>query len=291
MPVNKCNLFFIVGSYRSGTTLLRNILNLHEDVAVVPEMHFFDNLIANRKKYGDIKKRKNKVELVDNIFFKIKNFNISRGDYWENINLDHKLLKSKMLDCTDLRELFFVLASSLSSKNSFSVLIEKTPYNVFFLEQITELFPEAGIIHIIRDGREVCASACKRWGLDYLGPATRWKDSIKSYEKYNKKNKDKKEKFIEIRYEDLVDEPKNTINKIFKFINLGLNESFFERMSDLPSTSSFTRYKKNFGLYKSNNFKKFFSDSEQDIINYLLYEELKKKNIRPKQPRFIFLKR
>ena len=44
--------FFIVGCPRSGTTLLRRMLDAHHAIAVTPETHFGVNYVRNRGRFG-----------------------------------------------------------------------------------------------------------------------------------------------------------------------------------------------------------------------------------------------
>ena len=53
---------------------------------------------------------------------------------------------------------------------------EKTPANILFMADLQELFPDAKVVHIIRDGRDVCASIVENfWPIDprYLIPGDR----------------------------------------------------------------------------------------------------------------------
>ncbi len=276
-------LVFIVGSGRSGTTLLRNILEMRPEVGVTPELRFFDLVLASRKKY-DLEDQKERENFIKRIF---KRIGKSGDPQWKGISLDYSKLEAKLRVCRSFREIFLTLVEYFSSKPDPKILIEKTPANVFFLEQILEFFPEAKIIHIIRDGREVVASAQKRgWAKNTINLMAWWKEAIKSFDKIQNKFPEKKDDFLEIKYEDLVTEPKNILNQTFSFLELkSVSQDFFEKLEELPAFSSFFEEYKT-GFYESRHFDKYFSLVERKKTEFLLRSALKKKGYSVKQTRF-----
>ncbi len=262
-------LIFIVGSGRSGTTFLRNILDLHERIAIVPELHFFDSVYSQRGLYRNLNDLHIKKKIINQI---IGTINISGDPYYQQINIDYDLLKSKLLYCNNYQDLFIKLSLFLASKKNFDILTEKTPADIFFIDQIFSYFPKAKLIHIFRDGREVCASSHKRgWGNIYNLMAL-WKESIRAVEIAKRKYPHKRSDIFEVKYEDLVNNTKEALTNLFAFLGLAIDDNFMERLKDLPSFSSFFENKK--GIYKSRHFTNYFSPSDQKMINSLLENEL-----------------
>ena len=158
MERNK-QLVFIVGSGRSGTTLLRNILEKHPKINVSPELKFFDVILANRQKLIFFDHKTKSERLVQRICEKYKQ---SEDPLWKKFNLE----ESKLLKNLDLsgsyRDIFLKIWGYFSTNPGAPIWIEKTPSNVFFLDNIIRYFSQAKIINMVRDGREVVASAKKR---------------------------------------------------------------------------------------------------------------------------------
>ncbi len=116
---------FLVGAARSGTKMLREILEQSEDIGVIPyDMNYI-------WKYGhyDLKHDEmNHIEPTNNEINFITNF------------INKKIKQSQT-----------------------PILIEKTVSNSMRIDYIKKIFPNAKIIHLFRDGRDVSLSAKKRW--------------------------------------------------------------------------------------------------------------------------------
>lgn len=96
---------------------------------------------------------------------------------------------------------------------------DQSPIYTFYFPYIKKVFPEAKYLHLVRDGRDVIASLIKKDGQDYFNEAIyRWKESIKRARKLQ--DEVGLDKFIEIKYENLVIEPETTLEQISKFIGI-----------------------------------------------------------------------
>ena len=148
MPV-----FFIVGRARSGTTWLRSILNSHPEILCWGEGRFFErsfaledveesqlNNIPPSSLYGAIMQSKQLKEWVDRSVW-------ARGKDTD----DHLAgLTRAAID--------YFLAEQLSGTGK-RMIGDKTPFvSAEVLEEIGVIYPEARVIHIIRDGRDVAVS-------------------------------------------------------------------------------------------------------------------------------------
>ncbi|OGI78922.1 hypothetical protein A3F19_01755 [Candidatus Nomurabacteria bacterium RIFCSPHIGHO2_12_FULL_37_29] len=268
MERNK-QLVFIVGSGRSGTTLLRNILEKHPKINVSPELKFFDVILANRQKLIFFDHKTKSERLVQRICEKYKQ---SEDPLWKKFNLE----ESKLLKNLDLsgsyRDIFLKIWGYFSTNPGAPIWIEKTPSNVFFLDNIIRYFSQAKIINMVRDGREVVASAKKRnWAENTLELAIWWKESVNAFYKWKTK---RKSEYLEIKYENLVTNLEGELGKVFNFLNLSIpDKSFLNSLKEIESFSSFFESSKR-GVYQSSHFRDFFSDKEQRIIESVISREL-----------------
>lgn len=95
---------------------------------------------------------------------------------------------------------------------------DKTPVYTINLEFINKLFPSCQIIHIIRDGHDVVSSFRDRWGYKSAMKAVKiWSQYITSAQDFGKKVGP--ERYIEIRYEDLIYQTEITLRSLFKYLN------------------------------------------------------------------------
>ena len=219
---------FIVGSPRSGTTLMRSIIDAHPNIFCPPcETFIFNNLNSTFNGY-----------IWSDHFSQLP---FSRGALI-------KWLRKYVLD------LFANLACKANKKR----WAEKTPSHVFFMEFINEVFQEVQFIHLIRNGHDVVRSLKSvPWGSrKTVQNINTWIRSVTEGRRVGKKIS--KEKYIEIKYEDLINHFEPTLKILCSF----LGEDFDERMLHyyLPENNSwgldllsFEEGKKRRGNYKDLN--------------------------------------
>jgi hypothetical protein len=217
---------FIVGVGRSGTTLLRLMLDHHPIMAIPPETHFsfFGNKkIVNRpiQWVGFFREH-----LKNYLLLKMCNrrrFFIHRlihSRLWNDFHIDaedfaRKINNERHFNLTQGLRTFYKLYAERFGKSRWG---DKTPKYVHTMKQIQNVLPEARFIHLIRDGRDVAISASKLWfGLSSVkDAATYW---VKTIAKARHQARGLSH-YLEIRYEDLVLNTENTLKQVCQFIEL-----------------------------------------------------------------------
>ena len=197
---------FLVGVPRSGTSWVQKVLLEHSNICGGQETHFFLS-------FGHVIKR----------FFKTQNSHRKAGLYWywEEEELCEEILKlwTKTIETT------------IRKKPGSSLLLEKTPDHLFFIEEIKTVLPEARFIHVVRDSRSVVSSllAASRseWGKWWApsnpkDAANYWNTRILSAKQ--SKEKLSNNEILEIFYEDLLINPDVTFKKVFDFINVSISD-------------------------------------------------------------------
>lgn len=203
---------FIVGVGRSGTTLLRAMLDTHPDLVIPPETGFIPALVRLRGK-GDA---------LRELFYKT----VIGFETWEDLNFDkedfHERLRGvKNFALADGVRCFYRFYVDQSQKKRWG---DKTPVYGLHMRTIERLLPEAHFIHIIRDGRDVALSMKGLWwapGKDMGILGTHWRETIHEIRKQGRRCR----RYLEIRYEDLVQDTTKCLMKICGFINLPYAES------------------------------------------------------------------
>lgn len=212
---SKIRPIFIVGCERSGTTMLRLILSSHKNIAIPPQTKFFKKLYKRRLFFGNLSKQKNRHKLIK--------------WFYENHNHKTKIIDLE-IDITDIQG---GLNKSGDTLGSFLSVIpklylqkhgkirwgDKHPYYIKYLPQLYKLFPDAQVIHIIRDGRDAIASLKRMpwWKQNSIFAMLNWQEAIRKGQ--IAKRKYSSGQFIEIRYEDLIFDPINSINTVCQFLN------------------------------------------------------------------------
>jgi hypothetical protein len=201
---------FIVGVPRSGTTLLRLILNAHSRIGIATETHFLRIFWSARQKYGDLEKNCN----LDAMWSDLKG-----SKYLKDLNL--KNIEEIRLKVNNgersYKNIFRTLLTEYAEQRGKVRWGEKTPGHLEFVEDLVAFFPDCKIIHVIRDPRDVCLSFKKvPWGSNNVYSNARlWNRYIDLCEN---KSFYKCAAYIEVKYEELVTNPKKQIEHICKFI-------------------------------------------------------------------------
>ncbi|MFH1656598.1 MAG: sulfotransferase [Candidatus Nealsonbacteria bacterium] len=141
--------------------------------------------------------------------------------------------------------------NSLLEKNNSEVFIEDNTWNILFAKELLELIPEAKIIHIYRDPRDVIFSLSKqRWApKDLKKTINYYKDIIELW--FSIKSKLNPDSYYEFKFEDLIEFPEKNIRNLCDFIGLDYEPNMI-----------------NIDLTKSNSNK--FSETQKDEINNIL---------------------
>lgn len=109
----------------------------------------------------------------------------------------------------------------------------KRPACVRDIARILDYFDgRVRIIHLVRDGRDVCTSRHPSRPEDYWVPIKRWVNDVEAGLAY-----EKHPRVYTLRYEDLVDQPTKTIKKVLDF----LNEPMTESVLNWEDTTSFKK--------------------------------------------------
>jgi hypothetical protein len=176
---------FIVGCHRSGTTLLRLMLDSHRRISCGPETGLLSDLATlTRKNAGYLKNYGLPEEYWDRKF----------AEFFDSFKRDYALSRGK------------------------SRWADKTPKYALSLEYILRLFPGCQIVHLVRDGRDVVASHRSRWGYWSAIKATaKWPRYIRAARSAGSVLPPNR--YIEIRYEDLVREPEPVLRKLLVFLH------------------------------------------------------------------------
>ena len=155
--------FFIVGNSRSGTTLVSRILKNHPDIHVLNETHVFDEFAAEKQRFQDLKE--SEIFKMINSMLTIQRKDYYRKSEYEEFPEEACAILAAFRQHPDqtfgaLNKLFF---DHEAAKNGKSRSGDQTPRHVFNIDEIFLLYPEAKIIHMVRDPRAVLFSQKKKW--------------------------------------------------------------------------------------------------------------------------------
>jgi len=211
---------FIVGMNGSGTTMLLDNLGRHPELYSFPkETRLIPYLIAQQDRFGDLHHdgnfKKLWIEVLGlHVFHQVNNnTDVPLPQNWK----DFPRSLAAVLDGV------FTHFSGQAGKLRWC---EKTPQHVQHIKSLAELFSQAKFIHVIRDGRDCAASFNRRWRRTPELTIYRWKNivTIGSYQGLQLG----KERYLEVRYEDLTLSPEKWLRQICDFLNIPFDPAILE---------------------------------------------------------------
>ena len=200
-------LVFLVGCRRSGTNWLQRILTAHPDIVGMPsETYLFSGALAE----------------VAERFQHANPGSPQTG----------KLFMSRdgMLDAMrDFADRAF--AENLERLGPDArYLVERTPWHVYDVELIGDVYPDARIIHIIRDGRDVARSLLSQpWGPERMEEAAKeWRSSVVAGRSAGQALGP--DRYVEVRYEALLESTEANVRGIYEWLGLDSSEDLMEQV-------------------------------------------------------------
>lgn len=242
---------FVGGAGRSGTTLIRVILDSHPNIACGPELKVTPILAG----------------------------------LWHSFQTAHlPPLREYLLTPADINQIFGQMIMALLEKYRCQTgkprIAEKSPNNVFFFQHLHHIFPDSPLIHVIRDGRDVvCSLLTMNWVNPQTGrPIEYTRDARKAAEYWvsavrtgRKAAQDPSlgPRYMELRYEDIVVQPERTLRELFSFIKEPWDPAvleFYQRERNLASESSAAQVSKPLYAASIGRWEKDLSPSDKQAV-------------------------
>ena len=279
-------IIFIVGNSRSGTTMMSESLGRHDEIHSFKEIHFFEGFFSTK----NFEKKMNKIEakkfLNEMITIQVQGFyNRKNANKFSDIS---ELILSN-LDKNEMTPILLYINFLLfwANKNGKSIPCEQTPKNALYLNHFSKYLPNAIFINMIRDPRAIALSqkfkfqrlkfgnhsffeSIREW-TNYHPIITSiiWNSYINSTEKYKLIN------LLNIKYEDIVSNPKKNMINISKFCGFNYHDNILMNSNTGSSIQSDNKSVKGFDDSKIHNWKKILSKEEIHIVQSITKKNMK----------------
>ncbi|CAN5154735.1 sulfotransferase [soil metagenome] len=211
----------ILGVSRSGTTLLRVMLDRSSQLAI-PDESFFVPLLADRHVL-----RVDADEFVDDVR------RLKTVEEWD-VPLDK--LRARLTDRMPIARAIAAIYEVYAEQQGKPRWGDKTPMYMRHLVLLRRLFPGAQYVHLIRDGRDAALSflslsegiAFETWAHPRSSAdfAALWRTEVARARRMGTRLG--AERYLEVRYEDLVVEPQEVLQRICAFAGLSYEKPMAE---------------------------------------------------------------
>jgi hypothetical protein len=210
----------ILGVSRSGTTLLKEMLNGHSALAIPSESYFIPQLWARHGEHPDCEA------------FLADLGRLARIKEW---GLTPELIGRQMPaepEFAEAVQAIYLAHAQLHGKSRFG---DKTPAYMQCLSLLERAFPDARYVHLIRDGRDAGLSFVamrRRPRFNWARPrglgafAAQWRREVATAQAFGRGPAEGR--YLEIRYDALVTEPEATLGTICSFLGLEFESQMLE---------------------------------------------------------------
>jgi len=216
---------FIVGAPRSGTTLLRLMLDAHPELAIPPETGFIPDAVAKIAEAHDPRAA----------FFTAVTHYPADAPNWPDFGIapEHFHNALEQLEPFTLAEglrLFYRLYAERCGKRRWG---DKTPLYGLHAPAIARILPEAHFIHIIRDGRDVVLSWREQWfapSREVGKLAAEWQKVVSTTRMQGLGSPH----YEEVHYERLVADPGGELRRLCRYLCLDFDAAMLRHFEQAP---------------------------------------------------------
>jgi len=240
-------MLFVVGNSRSGTTMMGRILGKHPDVYTFGELHFFGQLCAPP---FSAELRKEKVEELASQLLCIQREGYRTHGNSRCFLYEAQAFLGRLVTYPETPAVLFeTFLSHEAAENGRTIPCDQTPRNVFYIADLLELYPEARIINMIRDPRDVLLSQKRKWKRRFLGGNDMpMKETVRDWMNYHPitishiwctavtaaEQFVQHERVISIYFEELLARPEATIKHLCDFVGI----TYTHAMLQVPQVGS-----------------------------------------------------
>jgi Sulfotransferase family len=250
---------FIVGLSRSGTTLMRKILNEQGSVAIAPESHFLGHLLPGQgvrhmlRRLGDLRDDATIGAMVDFLY----DGGLERASPWRDPSglwtwirrkvpreeLRERLLAGERSE----RGIFTSVMQAFAARKGGAVMGDKTPAHLRYVDLLLDWYADARVVHMMRDPRAIFVSELRRrrsapGGQPYrtivrlpalltafvlLETTLVWADGARRARGYHRRHP---RRYRIVRFEDLVTDPERVVRELCAYLGLAYTPTMLDQV-------------------------------------------------------------
>lgn len=213
---------FIVGCPRSGTTLLQLMLHSHPRIAIPPETRFLMDTYDRRRRFGDLTDPANRLALARSIVKPKKTL-------FADLGLDPQQVTDEIVaGPPTVGSALGIVFRAYAGRFGKPRWGDKRPGYFQQIPALMRLFPNAQVVHLIRDGRDCAASLkeMKWYKHDVYHALATWVESIDAGQRARKSLGP--DAYYSLYYERLVADPKGQLAALCEFLGEAFDPAMCE---------------------------------------------------------------
>ena len=220
----------VLGVRRSGTTLLRVMLDRHSELAVPDESYFVPQLADRHLRHVDPD------DFVDDL---------RRIDTLADWDVPLDKVRARLTKGMPIGAAIATVYAVYADERGKSRWGDKTPMYMQNLRLLERLFPDALFVHLIRDGRDAALSflsmpkglMTETWmqPRDVSAFAGQWRAEVKAAQRLGRRVGDRR--YLEVRYEDLVGDVEQVLRRVSTFARLSYEHAMADYAGNVDVSS------------------------------------------------------
>ena len=225
-PPTPSGQIFIVGMNGSGTTMLLDHLSNHSRIfGFQVETKSLPYFIAHERDYGDLEVDAN----LERLWREMKQ-SVAEGAHSVPADLAPPASgRRSAAGCFDH------IMRCLAAVDGKRIWCEKTPMYVHHVRLLSDAFPQARFIHVIRDGRDCAASFHRRWRFNPVRTIYRWKKAVRAG---MHESAALGSRYTEMRYEDVTESPERAFRELLEFLDLPFEDAVLRSARSRPDRAA-----------------------------------------------------
>lgn len=222
---------FVTGFKRSGTTLLGSIIDRHPRIAIFVESFFIPQYHYGQVAFWPLSNEANRLKLARAIATEPS----ARAN---RLTLDESVIRD--LPRGELQDIIDAMMTSWAQGRGKARWGDKSPGYITKMPVLSRMFPDARFVHIIRDGRDVWLSVRRLgWDWDVTEVACDWRSSVSKARRFGSAISDR---YLEVRYEDLLRRPEETLRQITAFVGEDYDPRMLQPSADGPANPALSSW-------------------------------------------------
>ncbi len=202
---------FVLGSQRSGTTLLQAVLGAHSRIAAAPELHYWFRVASLGPAWGDLRDPGVLRRVVHETLHPVV-------PLWADVDVDEEAVLARLRGTTPtFAAVLRATMDEVAHRAGKPRWSEKSPGQP--LRPLADMFDDARFVHLVRDPWAVVASnLATPWGTgDARSLARRWRQYNLTTARVG--HGLGPARYLQVRYEDLCEAPETTVARVCRFLD------------------------------------------------------------------------